>query len=253
MPILALAGEVRTPLAAGFPPPAYRPVSFSPVPSLRQLLSRHPTLLVIDACSPCVEASAWRAGPEPRPVAVASAEGEASGALPSVVARALAEVGLRIGELDAVAFCDGPGSVLGIRLSAATLRAWRAVRPALSLYSFHSLPLLAVAEPGLTIIADARRDSWHAVRARSPHELLRLPSAELAAAGPLGTPANFRRWSSLPVGVEPRALPYSAARLLAAVPEAAFFQEAPEPEAFMHELPSYVAWKPQVHQAPTAK
>lgn len=247
MPILTLARDARPSLAA-------KPFT-RPVPSLRQLLARHPTLLVIDASSPRVETSLWRDGA----VNTAAVEGEASAALPVVVARVLAEAGqvncgapLRIQDLDAIAFCDGPGSVLGIRLAAASLRVWSVVRPGLAVYSFHSLPLLAASHRGLTIIADARRDTWHAVRPDAPHDLLRLPSAELAAIAPdtLATPENFRRWSALPVGVEPRALPYSAAALLATAPDEAFFHDAPEPDAFLHEAPSYVAWTPRVHQAP---
>ena len=227
--------------------------------SLRQLLARHPALLAVDSCAPRAEAALWLAEAGAAPVAVAAFEGEASAALPVAVAQVLAHPaagGRRIADLDAIAFCDGPGSVLGIRLAAATLRAWRAVKPGLALYSYHSLPLLAVAHPGLTIIADARRDSWHAARAAAPHDLVRVPAAELAALGPLdtlGTPAGFRRWSALPSGVEPRALPWSAAALLAAAPDEAFFHEAPEPEAFLHEQPTYVAWTPQVHQAPAAR
>lgn len=267
MPILALADAPARGLAAR---PQTSPAArrrdtrlrsfFPSVPSLRQLLARHPALLVIDACSPRVEAALWTtAGAATElpdrlpPTSRAVREGEASAALPEVVAEVLAATGKRIQDLDAIAFCDGPGSVLGIRLSAAALRAWRVVHPGLAPYSFHSLPLLAAAHPGLTIIADARRDSWHAVRPDSPRELLRLPSAELAGTGPLATPENFRRWSALPAGVEPRPLPYSAAALLAAAPDETFFADASEPEAFLHEQPAYAAWTPQVHQAPPAK
>lgn len=226
------------------------------MPSLRQLLVRHPVLLVVDTCAPRAEASLWLGGadePGLAPVSTAGLEGEASAVLPVAVARVLAAPaagGRGISDLDAVAFCDGPGSVLGVRLAAATLRAWRAVKPELALYSFHSLPLLAVSNPGLAIVADARRDSWHAALPTAPHELMRVPGAELAALGPLGTPEGFRRWSAPPPGVEPRPLPWSAGALLAAAPDAPFFQESPEPDAFMHEQPSYVAWTPRIHQAP---
>ena len=232
------------------------------MPSLRQLLARHPALLLLDASSSRVEVSLWRADAPDAPRARHGIEGEASIALPAAIARVLvsasaAETGdnaspMRIQNLDAVAFCDGPGSVLGIRLAAATVRTWRAVHPALAAYAFHSLPPLAFAHPDLTIVADARRDTWHAVRPGAPHDLLRLPSAELASAGPLGTPADFRQWSALPQGVLPRVLPYSAAALLAAAPDEAFFRPAPEPDAWMTEAPAYVAWTPRIHQAPPA-
>lgn len=244
------------PLAATLAAEASR-ASNPPVPSsLRQLLVRHAALLVVDTCAPRAEAALWLRKAERStfaPVALSARDGEASAALPLAVAEILsapAAGGLCITDLDAVAFCDGPGSVLGVRLAAATLRAWRAVKPGLALYSYHSLPLLALSHPGLAIIADARRDSWHTVNPTAPHTLLRVPSADLAALGPLGTPAGFRRWSALPPGAAPLELPWSAAALLAAAPDETFFQDAPEPEAFLHEAPSYVTWTPQIHQAP---
>lgn len=226
--------------------------------SLRQLLARHAAVLVVDTCAPRAEAALWLADgsgsdADRAPAVVATVVGEASTALPAALERMFAQPGAggrTLRDCAAAAFCDGPGSVLGVRLAAATLRTWRAVRPELALYSFHSLPLLAVAHPELTIVADARRDSWHVARGSRPHELVRAPTAELAALGALGTPDGFRRWSALPPGIEPRPLAWSAAALLAAAPDEVFFQAAPEPEAFLHEQPSYVAWTPRVHQAP---
>jgi tRNA threonylcarbamoyladenosine biosynthesis protein TsaB len=232
------------------------------VPSLSQLLAQHATLLVLDASSPRVEASFWvgsrdaQSGVAPEsalaPLAVAAVESEASVALPAAVARVLAApaVSTGISQVEAIAFCDGPGSVLGIRLSAASLRAWRSVRPDLAAYAFHSLPLLAEAHPNLTIIADARRDTWHAAGAACPDGLSRVPTSALVGLGPLGTPDNFRRWSSVPENLPLTPLPFSAARLLGQAPRRDFFRLAPEPDAWMSEAPEYVAWTPRVHQAP---
>jgi tRNA threonylcarbamoyladenosine biosynthesis protein TsaB len=224
------------------------------VPSLRQLLARHPALLLADTCSTRVEVALWRGG-ELGPVAVAAIDAEATSGLPEAVERVLAAAAINVRSLDAVAFCSGPGSVLGIRLAAATLRTWRAIKPGLALYGYASLPLLATAHPGVTIIADARRETWHAVRARSAATLERVPSADLgalAAEAPLGTPATFRSWSKPPADVAIRPLDYSPAALFAAAPDAALFEPAPEPDAFMHETPAYATWTPRVHQAPTA-
>ena len=218
-----------------------------------------------------MEASVWRGG-DPRPAAVATVEGEASVALPSAVSRVLREARLELRTLAAAAICDGPGSVLGIRLSAASLRAWRvAAHGGLACYSFHSLPLLAVAlrdresggqaasgaaatgsATGATVVADARRESWHAARSGAPHELLRLPSADLATEARVVTPTPFRRWSAPPAGVVLQEHEWSVAALLAGAPDEAFFQDSPEPEAFLTEAPSYAAWTPRVHQAPAA-
>lgn len=214
-----------------------------------------------------MEASVWRGG-DPRPAAVAMIEGEASVALPSAVSRVLREARLELRALAAAAFCDGPGSVLGIRLGAASLRAWRVAAPGgLACYSFHSLPLLAVAlrhreggagraanglAGGATVVADARRESWHAARSGAPHELVRLPSADLAMEAMVVTPAPFRRWSAPPAGVVLQEHEWSVAALLTGAPDEAFFRESPEPEAFLTEAPSYAAWTPRVHQAPAA-
>lgn len=213
---------------------------------------------MIDTGSTRTQVAVWDAragGADARalsPRAAQHLDGEASSALPEALARLLAEAGLKPGDFAAAAFCAGPGSVLGIRLAAATLRAWRALRPGLELYSFQSLPLLATAHPGLAVAADARRESWHVVQPAAPRELTRLPSAELASIGAVGTPANFRRWSAPPAGLELRELPYDAPALLAAAPDAELFTEAPEPEAFMGEAPAYATWTPRVHQAPPA-
>lgn len=231
---------------------------FPAVPSLRQLLVRHRLCLVIDTCTTRAEATLWRSAAcetgLPPALATAAIDGEASSALLAAVAQVLASAGgLRIRDLDAVAFCDGPGSVLGIRLAAATLRAWRAVHPALAIYAFHSLPLLAVAsaKTGVaTIIADARRDTWHAARSTAPHTLLRIPTTDLATCGTLATPDNFRRWSALPADLVPKTLAYSASALLADAPDEAFFSAVSEPDAFLHEQPNYVTWTPRIHQAP---
>ncbi len=221
------------------------------MPSLRQLLVLHPVLLALDTCSTHVEAALWL-GLSPEPSHLATVEGEASAALPAAISRVLAAAGRRVRDLDAAVFCAGPGSVLGIRLAAASLRAWRAARPELALYSYLSLPPLAVAHPAFTIVADARRDTWHAVQPGDAHTVTRLATTELTRRPPLATPAHFRRWSVLPAGQAVTELPWSAAALLAAAPDENFFAPAPEPEAFQHEAPSYAAWTPHIHRAPAA-
>lgn len=230
------------------------------MPSLRQLLARHSSLLILDASSTQIEASLWRGAAATAASSTEYFEGDASTGLSQVVAGVLARERIRIHDLDAIAFCEGPGSILGIRLSAASLRVWRAVRPSLAIYGFYSLPLLAVAHPKLTVVADARRDTWHSVRAGAPHTLLRLSSAELAGenmdsvdAGGLATPASFRRWSALPAGKELQSLPYSASALIAAALDEPFFRGTRDPDAFVAEAPSYATWSPRIHQSPTAE
>ena len=213
------------------------------MPSLRHLLAEHPTLLLIDAASARVQVGLWHQGG----VSWQTEEAEAGTAVFACTEKLLAERNLTISELKAYVFCEGPGSVLGIRTSAVALRAWRVLNPAPA-YAYQSLTLaaLCVADPQVNVIADARRDSWHVQRLGQP--LLRVPTAELT--GQCVMPEGFRHWTPLPAGLGK--ISYDLPSLLArpSLLDAELFRASAEPDAFSHEEPSYVTWNPQVHQAP---
>lgn len=221
--------------------------------TLRQLLERHPRLLLVDSCSPRTQALVWRDGTLLASIVIAD---EASRALPLASGRALSAAGLRVADLDAVIFCAGPGSVLGARLAAASTRAWRVARPGLEIYSYLGLPLLALgtgaARAGLGVIADARRDTWHATLPDAPLALVRLANTDLAAQPRWLTPAGLRRWTVPPPDCQIEESPYEVAVLLAVAAEEPLFTPAPEPEAHLSESPAYAEWTPRVHQAPAA-
>ena len=215
------------------------------MPSLRQLLSKHPALLLIDTASARVQVGLWTTG-EAQPPRWRVSETEASTGLFECVDAVLREAGLRIADVSAFVFCEGPGSVLGIRTAAVALRAWRAIHSNAATYSYQSLDLVAraVNRPEVNVIADARRDTWHVMQLGQ--SLRRVPAAELG--GELVMPEHFRHWTSLPSAVVTTS--YDLATLLAALPDADVFRIAEQPDAFMHDDPSYVTWTPQVHQAP---
>lgn len=215
--------------------------------SLRQLLAAHPTLLLIDSASARVQVGLWTRGETEAPRWLAS-DGEASTMLFSCVETILRDAGLRIADVNAFVFCEGPGSVLGIRTAAVALRAWRVINPDASLYRYRSLELVANAfnRPEVSVIADARRDTWHVVRLGAP--LRRATPNELE--GELVMPEHFRHWTALPAGVATTS--YDLASLLKTTADADLFHATTEPDAFMHEDPSYVTWTPQIHQAPRA-
>ncbi|MFA6289894.1 MAG: peptidase M22 [Opitutaceae bacterium] len=213
------------------------------MPSLRHLLAEHSTLLLIDACSIRVQVGLWYQGL----VSWQIEDAEAGTAVFACTEKLLAGRNLTIANLDAYAFCEGPGSVLGIRTSAVALRTWRVLNPAPA-YAYQSLALAAtaLARPEVNVIADARRDSWHVQRLGET--LRRVPTAELT--GECVMPEGFRHWTPLSanLGRTPYDLPALFARpeLL----DADLFHASSEPDAFTHEEPSYVTWTPQVHQAP---
>jgi len=239
--------------------------------TLRDLLDRHATILLIDSASSRIQAALLR---QNRETLWESTIEEAGTALFSLVEKLLARAGLDtvpvspvspsspdsptapipLSAIDAFIFCDGPGSVLGIRTAAVALRTWSALHPRPH-YAYASLALVAhnLARTenlrGFSVISDARRESWHRVSVDSAgavSALQRIPAAELA--GPLILPENFRHWSALPPGV--RLVPYDLASQLPALIDTALFIEAPEPDAFLHEEPSYQTWSPKIHRAP---
>lgn len=225
--------------------------------SLASLLAAHRSLLALDSASARVQAGWLRDGAAP---VWAEAETEAGAGLFDCAGRALAAGGAAWGEIGAFVFCEGPGSILGIRTAAMALRAWAAVADApRPVYAYRGLELVARelarhATAPFAVIADARRDAWHCVQVSAEgqiHPLRRVPAAELAAIpGGLFMPAGFRAWAAPPRPAQTCA--YDLAALFAGQPGAEIFRAAPAPDAFLPEDPLYQTWTPRIHRAPGA-
>lgn len=206
--------------------------------SLAELTARHPSLLVLDAASERVQVGLReRDGPWRWSACV---EGAGTG-----IFRCLETLGVDIGLIDAFAFCEGPGSILGIRTAAAALRTWQVLRPRPA-YRYSSLELAqrGAPEPAVGIVADARRGLWHWY---TPDRGLARVAAE-ALSGSLATPEGFKAWAALPAGT--RTVPYDVQDLLTRLSEVGLFQDAPSPDAFLHEEPAYATWTPAIHKTP---
>lgn len=206
--------------------------------SLSELLRAHARLLVLDAASSRVQVGWLEAG---APARWTSSEEEAGVG----VFRGVDALGADPAVADAFVFCDGPGSVLGVRTVAMALRAWNVLKARPS-YAYHSLAIVAqtLEDLAVRVIADARRDSWHCQTRGGT--LQRVLTAELA--GPLVMPEGFRHWTPLPAHTA--RVPYSLAEIFERIPEADVFRPVTEPDAFLHEEPSYATWSPQIHRAP---
>ncbi|MDB6127966.1 MAG: hypothetical protein JWM35_1862, partial [Verrucomicrobia bacterium] len=90
--------------------------------SLRELLSWHAPLLLIDAASVQVQVGWLEKGGSTR---WATSNEEAGVG----VFQCLEELGIQPGEASAFVFCDGPGSILGVRTVATALRTWSVLSP----------------------------------------------------------------------------------------------------------------------------
>lgn len=221
--------------------------------SLAQLLASHRRILVLDAASARVQVGLLRAD---QPAAWHAADAEAGQAVFAGTDVLLAGAGLRLDDIAAFAFCEGPGSMLGVRTVAMTLRTWTTLKPR-PVYTYQSLALAARhawsrAPRALAVIADARRESWHhqAITADGTlAPLARVPVAELPA-GDLLTPENFRAWAALPRPAAPAS--YDLATLFTTTARDDLFHETAAPDAFQHEAPDYKKWSAQPHSAETA-
>jgi tRNA threonylcarbamoyladenosine biosynthesis protein TsaB len=218
---------------------------------LRALLVERDSLLLIDSSSTRIHVGLLRARAEPwwdvQPTEAGIGVFAATEAL-------LQRSGLALSDIKAFAFCDGPGSVLGIRTAAVALRTWNVLQPR-PLYSFCSLALLAHAlrrsgeTAPFSVIADARRDSWHCVTVDSAGAVSPLRRAAAASlVGPLSMPEGFRHWSTPPPDL--RIVPYEPPLLFAQLTDIPLFAETKAPDAFLHEEPVYQTWTPQIHRAP---
>jgi tRNA threonylcarbamoyladenosine biosynthesis protein TsaB len=231
---------------------ATREANVAAMATLAQLLASHRCILVLDAASASVQVGLLRRDGDP--VWQKSAD-ESGKALFELADGCLKRAGVPFPAIEAFVFCDGPGSMLGIRTAAMAIRTWQAAAPRpLPAYRYHSLPLVALelkrtgALPPFAVIADARRDSWHhvGVTATDTSPLQRVDAAKLATGTEtLFQPAGFRAWANPPRGV--REAPYDVAALFAAHCDAPVLEATNAPDAFQYEAPEYKKWTAQVH------
>ncbi len=221
------------------------------MPSLSQLLTSHGSLLVLDAASMNIQVGLLRHGSTDL---WWSSQGESSAAIFSGAGSVLAQASMNVGAIEAFAFCEGPGSMLGIRTVAMALRTWQVLSPR-PVYAFQSLAVAAHYERlrgncrNFSVIADARRDSWHCQQMGangSAGLLQRVPSAKLPD-GELLTPEGFRAWAQPPrtIGF----CSYGLASILPAIAGIDCFRLADTVDAFQHEPPDYRKSPAQVHRA----
>jgi tRNA threonylcarbamoyladenosine biosynthesis protein TsaB len=229
--------------------------AFFVMPSLAQLLANHGRLLLLDAASSRVQVGLMEPG---RPAVWQSSTQEAGVAVFANAEVVLKQTGVGIGDIGAFVFCEGPGSTLGTRTVAMTIRTWLTLKPR-PVYRYQSLALLAHglrhSHPSMpfSVITDARRDTWHCQTSNAAglQTLRRATAAEIAAASDtLYQPAAFRAWSPTPRPAKDCA--YDVAELLAAQGEADLFTVTDSPDAFQHEAPVYKKWSAVGHSAATA-
>lgn len=144
--------------------------------TLKELSAGAAPLLLLDAASSRIQVAVVGPGMD---LSWSAAEGDAGDA----VFACLCALAVDLGSMAGFIYCEGPGSILGIRSVASAIRTWNVLKPR-PVWSYQSLRIVAEEsrDPELAVIADARRNTWHLVRAGQP---LRRVATEALPAGPL--------------------------------------------------------------------
>jgi len=225
------------------------------MPSLNAIVSNRRTVLLVDASSARVQAGLLRTGAPPL---WHDSTREAGIAIFECVDAVMVAGQIAFPEVGALVYCEGPGSILGIRTAAMALRTWQTLAdPAPPAYAYRSLTLVAAdlrsagEVPPFAVISDARRASWNRVSidgGTMGAELERVSHETLANSGEsLFTLEGFRAWAPFPRPA--REIPYRLPELWQRQGDADLLQPSAQPDAFLHEDPTYVTWIPQIHQA----
>ena len=210
--------------------------------------------LLLDASSPIVqvgllEGKEWLAFRESKEEAIDSIFAGTSACLK--------EANITLKEVDGFIFCEGPGSILGIRLAAMAINGWRS-RPAhrqAKVFSFRSLEAVVALLKHMGesmpfhIVSEYRQDRWHLVSVNEDGQCSDLTLVSAAALSKLqGSVYYLPRRKNGPVPpafIQARA--YSLRELPRVLNSANLLRPADKPEAYMPEKPVYVKWDAKRH------
>jgi len=141
----------------------------------RNMLTTNKASLVVDGSGSAVFAGLLDT--ENRWLAKVSRVGTPLEELFPVIKLALTESGLSLTDIGSYIYCEGPGSVLGLRLCAMAIETWIRIYPeSAQYYKYNSLQLSAYAllhaKPDLKdalIVADWKKGAWNALYIRGRH------------------------------------------------------------------------------------
>ncbi len=139
--------------------------------------------LLLDASTPCIQAGLLASG---NWIKLLQMRGDATTCIPELLDKLFAEGGTKADSLGALIYCEGPGSLLGLRLAAMYIETLRALpeNGELPIYAYGSLhaalhmPQALESSESIAVASPVRKGTHCALRSGEA-ELLTLPSAEL--------------------------------------------------------------------------
>ena len=162
-------------------------------------------------------------------------------------------------DLEGFIFCEGPGSVLGIRLAAMMLRSWQALPPFSKkpIFRYSSLVIAAkmvekhpqVVYPCL-LLSEARQREWNQILLSEPGKtgpIIVIPDTALPSLkGPLWHIPQRKSWHSPPERAQ--RLEYNLEPHADIFNHPEIFDLTDEPNAFIAHPPEFKHWIPERHR-----
>ena len=199
--------------------------------------------LLLDASSPKVQVgipstSEWRS--------LHCSEEPALTSLFEGFRRCLEEVGAQAGAIDAILFCEGPGSTLGLRAALTLVKTLECqLVPPPKLLSYNSLHVatLLAAKPAAPILADYRQGQWYL--RESTGQIRVIEEDEAIEIAPSSQPLRQRKsWSKLPPTGP--AIDYNLSRLSGLEALAPILRPVDSPTLFDLRPATFRKWAPKV-------
>lgn len=169
----------------------------------------------------------------------------------------LTAAGIDLSQIGGYLYCEGPGSVLGLRLCAMAIETWSRLYPqSAQLQQYNSLQLCALVlledSPGLAdalIIADWKKGAWNALRIRGgtagPTEV--VDEVALAAwPGALYHLPQRKGWQSPPAGAQ--RIDYDPARIAGLRHHPALLQATHGVQLYNSGVNTFQKWSPTRHR-----
>ncbi len=211
--------------------------------------------LLLDASSPQVQVGIVEEG---RWLSHFQSEEEALNSVFKGVRACLDQTGLDLADLRGFLFCEGPGSILGIRITAMAFNGWRSLpsHQSIPLFRYQSLEAAArlLIDDGVTppfaLLSDFRKDMWNylQVAEKGSFSTLQLISREEATqfSHRLFHIRQRNLWLDPPENAT--SIPYSLNHFPQILAQQNLLQEIHSAEAYMPHDTEYKRWKPQRHR-----
>lgn len=215
--------------------------------------------LVIDGSSPCFFGGVF--GLDGCWLALEKAAEPALESLFDTVEAVLEKAGLELSQIRTFVYCEGPGSVLGLRLCAMAIETWRHIHSAPSkLYGYNSLQFVAAAlvqkedkQAESLLITDWKKDYWNSLKILpgAVGEVHPIHASELAEwQGPLYHLPARKGWQKPPANAIE--ICYEPECLTQLLQFPGLLQARDQVELYNSGTNTFQKWTPERHRAPTS-